>query len=201
MATISTEELCRILAGEGNQPLTRPRITQLEKDGMPKAGRDQWDPVRCMYWYIGVLRRSVKSRQTENEDGSRSSTEQERKRLLRAQADKAEIDLAKTRGDCLSIIDHERVLSDLIQETRARIRAVAPRVAGDLVNESSRTMIQAKLEKAHDEALVKLSQVVPRTPSELDQHDTTPPAGKDPAPKKAKKASPKKAKAKPRAGR
>jgi hypothetical protein len=57
MALINTIELCRILAGQGNQPLTKPRITQLEKEGMPKAGRDQWDAVQCMYWYLGVRRR------------------------------------------------------------------------------------------------------------------------------------------------
>lgn len=162
MASVAIDEICRILAGDGNPPLSKPRITQLVKEGMPVIGRNEYDPVRCMYWYIGTLRRHVRARMSENQDGTSSSVEQERKRLLRAQAEREEMALAKDRGEMITINDHERIVSDLIQETRARVRSVAPRVAQDLVGETSRTMIQAKLEKAHDEALVALSKVVPR---------------------------------------
>lgn len=193
MALINTLELCRILAGQGNQPLTKPRITQLEKEGMPKAGRDQWDAVTCMYWYLGVLRRHVRSRMSENQDGSSSSVEQERKRLLRFQGDRAEVEAAKARGEAMSVADHERILGDFAQEVAVRVRAVGPRIAGDLTNEPSRTMIQAKLEKAHDEALVSIAAVVPRLayqPPPPPQQTPTPP----PPPKKsAKKTAPKKA--------
>lgn len=189
MALINTIELCRILAGQGNQPLTKPRITQLEKEGMPKAGRDQWDAVQCMYWYLGVLRRHVRSRMSENQDGSSSSVEQERKRLLRFQGDRAEVEAAKARGEAMSIADHERILGDFGQEVAARVRAVGPRIAGDLTNEPSRTMIQAKLEKAHDEALVSIAAVVPR----LAYQPPPPPPQETPAPPPTKKGAAKKA--------
>lgn len=190
MAVVGIDEICRVLAGDGNPPITKPRITQLAKEGMPIVGRNQYDPVRCMYWYLGKLRRAVKSRQTENEDGSRSSTEQERKRLLRFQGDQAEVEAAKARGEAMSVADHERILADLVQETKARVRAVGPRIAADLVGETSRTMIQARLEKAHDEALIALSAVVPRyTPKPPDPEPA-------PAAKPAKKTEKKKAKKK-----
>ncbi len=194
MALINTLELCRILAGQGNQPLTKPRITQLEKEGMPKAGRDQWDAVQCMYWYLGTLRRHVRSRMSENQDGSSSSVEQERKRLLRFQGDRAEVEAAKARGEAMSVADHERILGDFAQEVAVRVRAVGPRIAGDLTNEPSRTMIQAKLEKAHDEALVSIAAVVPRL-----AYQPHPPTQQIPTPtpqppkKSAKRAAPKKA--------
>lgn len=192
MAAVAIDDICRILAGDGNPPLSKPRITQLVKEGMPQAGRNQYEPVQCMYWYIGTLRRHVRSRMSENQDGTSTSVEQERKRLLRAQAEREEIALAKDRGDLVSLADHERILSDLIQTTRAHVRAVAPRVAQDLVGETSRTMIQAKLEKAHDEALVALSKIVPRIPPEVPDHPEPVPV----KPKKTKRKPIKKAKRK-----
>lgn len=194
MALINTLELCRILAGQGNQPLTKPRITQLEKEGMPRAGRDQWDAVQCMYWYLGTLRRHVRSRMSENQDGSSSSVEQERKRLLRFQGDRAEVEAAKARGEAMSVSDHERIIADFGQEVAVRVRAVGPRIAGDLTNEPSRTMIQAKLEKAHDEALVSIAAVVPRLAYQPPPPTQQIPTPTPPPPKKsAKKAAPKKA--------
>lgn len=164
MASVTIDEICRILGGDGNEPVTKPRITQLVKEGMPIVGRNQYDPVRCMFWYIGKLRRSVKARQTENEDGSRSSIEQERKRLIKADADIREVERAKALGQAMSVADHERIVADMVQEVVARVRAVAPRIAPDLVGETSRTMIQARIEKGNDEALMLLASkvMVPR---------------------------------------
>lgn len=170
MAVVTIDEICRILAGDGNEPITKPRITQLVKEGMPIVGRNQYDPIKCMFWYIGKLRRSVKARQTENDDGSRSSIEQERKRLIKAQADIQEVERAKALGLAMSTTDHERILSDMVQEFVARIRAVPARVAPDVVGETSRTMIQAKFEKGIDEALGQVASKVPRfelTPSKI----------------------------------
>ena len=185
MAVVGIEEICRVLAGDGNEPITKPRISQLVKDGMPVVGRNQYDPVRCMFWYIGKLRRSVKSRQTENDDGSRSSIEQERKRLLKADADIREVERAKALGESMAVSDHERIVADLVQEFQARLRAVAPRVAPDCVMEPSRTMIQARIEKAHDELLTSMAGKVPRLnkPEKKTAAKKTPPKKKAPAKK------------------
>lgn len=158
MALINTIELCRILAGHGNEPLTKPRITQLEKEGMPRAGRDQWDAVQCMFWYIGKLRRSVKSRKTENEDGTSSSVEEERKRLLREQADAAAMDNAVKRGELVEIGDVEKRVTDMLVNLKARIGAVPARVAPKVVGETNRVLVQGTISKEINTALSELGE-------------------------------------------
>lgn len=181
MATVGVKEICRILAGEGKAPLTPMRITQLVKEGMPKSDRGEYDPVRCMFWYIGKLRGHVEHK--EGEDGT--STQGERKRLIKAQADREELELAKARSEIISIADHTKILGDMAVETRAFVQAIPARAAADLVGETSRVMIQAKLEKHCNFALTKLATVVPRLET----------AKPEPV------AAPKPKEAKPRAGR
>lgn len=184
MATVGVTEICRILAGEGKPPLTPMRITQLVREGMPKAERGQYDPVRCMYWYLGKLRSHVEHK--EGEDGR--STQGERKRLLKAQADREELELAKARQEIISITDHTKILGDLAVETRALVQAIPARAAADLVGESSRVMIQAKLEKHCNFALTKLASLVPRAPQkEAVKEEPAPKVKAKPAGRKTKK--------------
>jgi hypothetical protein len=69
--TVSIEEICRILAGEGHDPLTKQAVTNFVADGMPKAARGLYDPQACIHWYIGRLRTSVKRKETETDNGER----------------------------------------------------------------------------------------------------------------------------------
>lgn len=147
-----------MLAGDGNEPITKPRITQLVKDGMPIVGRNQYDPVRCMYWYIGKLRRSVKSRKTENVDGTSSSVEEERKRLLREQADAAAMDNAVKRGELVEIGHVEKRVTDMLVNLKARIQAVPSRVAPKVVGETNRVLIQGTISKEINQALTDLGE-------------------------------------------
>jgi phage terminase Nu1 subunit (DNA packaging protein) len=158
MAVVGIEEICRVLAGDGNEPITKPRISQLVKDGMPVVGRNQYDPVRCMFWYIGKLRRSVKSRKTENEDGTSSSVEEERKRLLREQADAAAMDNAVKRGELVEIGDVEKRVTDMLVNLKARIGAVPARVAPKVVGETNRVLVQGTISKEINTALSELGE-------------------------------------------
>lgn len=153
---VTIEEICRILAGDGNEPITKPRITQLVKEGMPVVGRNEYDPVRCMYWYIGKLRRSVKARKTENDDGSSSSVEEERKRLLREQADSAAMDNALKRGELIEVAEVEKTVTDMLVNIKARVQAVPPRVAPKIVGETNRVLIQGVISKEINQALSDL---------------------------------------------
>ena len=67
------------------------------------------------------------------------------------------MELARERSLVISINDYERTLADLILTTKARIMAIPPRLAPDLVGETSRVMVQAKLEKACKESLAYLA--------------------------------------------
>lgn len=138
--------------------LTPQRVQQLVKEGMPKEARGQYDAVKCMLWYIRYLQAALEKKSVPMLDGGYAGEREERVRLIRADADLREIELAKERGLLVALPDVEHMLTDLVLTTKARILAIAPRLAPELVDEKSRVMIQAKIEKACKEALSYLAQ-------------------------------------------
>jgi phage terminase Nu1 subunit (DNA packaging protein) len=145
--------------------LTEQRVHQLVKEGLPKEGRGQFDPVKCMLFYIRYLQRALEKKSVPTLDGGFVGEREERVRLLRADADLREMELAKERGLLVAIQDVETEMTNLVLTTKARIMAVAPRLAADLVGETSRVMVHAKIEKALKEALLGLSK------REVKRHD------------------------------
>lgn len=141
--------------------LTEQRVQQLVKEGMPKEGRGQYDAVKCMLWYIRYLQAALEKKSVPMTDGSFAGEREERVRLLRADADMREIELAKERSQLIAIPDVERDITDLILTCKARVMAIAPRLAPELLGETSRVMIQAKIEKSCKEALLSLSKWEP----------------------------------------
>jgi phage terminase Nu1 subunit (DNA packaging protein) len=137
--------------------LTEQRVQQLVKEGMPREARGQYDPVKCMLWYIRYLQQALEKKAVPTLDGGFVGEREERVRLLRSQADLSEIELSEKRGQLVAIQDVEKAMTDLVLTTKARIMAVAPRLAPDLLGETSRVMVHAKIEKALKEALLSLS--------------------------------------------
>lgn len=133
------------------------RIQQLVNEGMPKQGRGEYDGAKCMLWYIRYLQAAIKRRAIPMEGDELISEREQRVRKMRIDADLRDIELAKQRGQIVSIADVEREMSDMALTVKARIMAVPPRVAPDLLGETSRVMVQAKLEKALKEALRELA--------------------------------------------
>lgn len=149
--------------------LTEQRVQQLVKEGMPREARGQYDPVKCMLWYIRYLQNALEKKAVPTLDGGFVGEREERVRLLRADADLREMELAKERGIMVAMPDVEKMVTDLVLTTKARIMAIPPRLAPELVGETSRVMIQAKLEKACKESLAYLARAVnnggnPNTP-------------------------------------
>lgn len=140
--------------------LTEQRVHQLVKEGLPKEGRGQFDPVKCMLWYIRYLQNALEKKAVPTLDGGFVGEREERVRLLRADADLREMELAKERGLMVAIPDVEKMVTDLVLTTKARIMAIPPRLAPELVGETSRVMIQAKLEKACKESLAYLARAL-----------------------------------------
>jgi phage terminase Nu1 subunit (DNA packaging protein) len=153
MATVNAEKVAQALN------LTESRVHQLVKEGMPKEARGQFDPVKCMLWYIRYLQAALEKKSVRMADGGYIGEREERVRLLRADADLREMTLAKERGQLVAIQDVEKEMTDLVLTTKARILAIPPRLAPELVGETSRMMVQAKLEKACKEALAYLARV------------------------------------------
>jgi hypothetical protein len=137
--------------------LTEQRLGQLVKKGMPKEGRGQYDPVKCMVWYVRFLQTAIEKKFVPMTDYSFAGEREERVRLLRADADLREFELAKERSQFVATHDVEQMFTDLVLTTTARIMAIPPRLAPELVGETSRVMIQAKIEKACKEALSQLA--------------------------------------------
>jgi phage terminase Nu1 subunit (DNA packaging protein) len=139
--------------------LDKRRVQQLVAEGMPRTARGQYDPVKCLLWYVRYLQNALEKKSVPTFDGGYVGEREERVRLLRADADLREIELAKERGQLVAITDVEMALTDLVLTTKARILAIPPRLAPELIGETSRIMIQAKLQKACNEALAYLAKV------------------------------------------
>lgn len=163
MATVDVTKVASALN------LDERRVQQLVKEGMPREARGQYDPVKCMLWYIRFLQQALEKKAVPTLEGGYAGEREERVRLLRADADLREMELARERGLVVALPDIEATLTDLVLTTKARIMAIPPRLAPELVGEMSRVMIQAKLEKACKESLAYLARAVndggnPNTP-------------------------------------
>ena len=142
------------------------RVQQLVNEGMPRESRGQYDAVKCMLFYIRYLQQALEEKEVPVRGGLYTTESEERTRLLRADADLREIELAKKRGQLVSLADHEKRATDLVLTVKARLMSIPPRLAPELVGENSRVMIQAKLGKALEEALSVLpSQAESRKPA------------------------------------
>jgi phage terminase Nu1 subunit (DNA packaging protein) len=146
--------------------LEERRIQQLVHEGMPRESRGQYDPIKCAHFYIRYLQNALEKKSVPTLDGGFVGEREERIRLLRADADLREIELAKERSQLVAIPDVEAMLTDLVLTTKARILAIPPRLAPELVGETSRVMIQAKLERACKESLSYLAKALSAPPGE-----------------------------------
>ena len=137
-------------------------IHQLVKKGMPKENRGKFDLLKCIRWYVRYLHSAIEKAAVPV-GGEFVSERDERIRSIRADADLKEIELGKLRGQFVSISDVERTMTDLVLTTKARVLAVAPRLAPDVVGEGSRVMAHAKIEKALKDALLPLAKYEVKT--------------------------------------
>ena len=136
--------------------VTTRRVAQLVHDGLPREERGKYELGKCLLWYIRYLQNALERRAVQTPDGEVTSIREERLALLRLDRELREIELAEKRKQLVAIPDVEKAMSDLVLMTKARMMAVAPRRAADLVGESSRVMIQAKVEKEIRTALSHL---------------------------------------------
>lgn len=154
MATVNVGKVASALN------LTEQRVQQLVKEGLPREARGQYDPIKCMMFYIRYLQRAIEKKSMPTLDGGFVGERAERVRLLRADADLREMELASEQSQLISLFDYERTLADLVRMTTAHVMAIAPRVAPEVLGETSRVMVQAKIEKACKETLARLARSV-----------------------------------------
>ena len=136
--------------------ITKERIGQLVKEGMPKEARGKYDLGKCMLWYIRYLQAALKRRSgASGEDGR--TEQRERLLLLSAERELKELELGRERGEFIALPDFEKMLTDLVVTTKARILAVSQRVSAQLVG-LDRPSIEAELNRELKTALSYLAQ-------------------------------------------
>jgi hypothetical protein len=72
MPTVNAEKIARVLN------LTESRVHQLVKEGLPKEARGQYDPIKCMVWYVRYLQRVIEKRTLSSPEGGEANERAER---------------------------------------------------------------------------------------------------------------------------
>lgn len=105
--------------------LTERRVQQLARDGIiPKPEKGKYDLVGCVQGYIGYLQARAFGKDTGTVD-----MYAERGRLLRLQADRAQMELDMMRARLISADEAEELWASLLATFRARMLAVPTRAA------------------------------------------------------------------------
>ncbi len=156
VALVSVHELCRLLAGQDQPPLTEMRISQLVAEGMPKAARGQYDPLVCMHWYLGKLRPAVHRKSSEASDGSLRDLTAQRTRLTAAQADQAEMERDEKAGRLIPIEVHETMMTGWALTVKQLALAVPARLSSKL-DMQPRTKVRMILEDAMKGLLIDVA--------------------------------------------
>lgn len=125
--------------------ITERRIQQLVKEGMPKSGRGEYPLRECVRFYVGHLHRLI-------EEEKSDTVVSEKIRLMRAKAEKAEVEVLKLRGE---VLDLERVRQETMLisvEIKEAFLAVAGRLAPELAGKDA-GYIKHRLNRAITEAM------------------------------------------------
>lgn len=134
--------------------LSDRRVQQLTKEGIiPKAERGRYELAPAVQGYIRFLQeRSLRS------DSSPIDYHMEKARLTKAQADTAEIELAKARQDVASVKQIEKNLAGVFAEVRTNIRNVPDRVVSSLIGMTDDREFKARLLREIDLVLDSLAE-------------------------------------------
>jgi phage terminase Nu1 subunit (DNA packaging protein) len=133
--------------------LTERRVQQLARDGIiPKAEKGKYDLVRCVQQYV----RYLQDRAYGNADAPRD-THHERARLIKAQADKTELEVAALRNQLIPIETIEHDWMQQVSACRMRLLAIPSKSAFQIAALKQPTEIERFLKAAIYEALSELA--------------------------------------------
>lgn len=122
--------------------LTERRVQQLTADGViPKAERGRYELAPSVQGYIKYLQ----ERSLGNSDKTPIDYHIEKSRLTKAQADLAELDLAKARGELAPITEFERAQSIAAAQIRTNCLNIPQRVVIQLLGETNEEVFKEKL--------------------------------------------------------
>jgi phage terminase Nu1 subunit (DNA packaging protein) len=138
--------------------VTPRRVQQLVGEGMPRDGRGRYDLAKCMLWYIRYLQDALSAKEGgTGADTITATLRAERRRLLKAQADSAELDLSQKRGQLVPVDKFYSSMSSVIIAARQQLLAMPANIAAHLEGED-RTVIQRRLDEFIRGVLTSMAQ-------------------------------------------
>lgn len=121
--------------------LSERRVHQLVLDGtLPQVAKARFEFGPTIRAYIASLKGKDGS-----EDSGPDSVKGHKVRLLAAQADQAELDLAKAKGEVAPVAEFERAQARMAAEVRANVMNVPARVVLSLLGETNESRFKAVL--------------------------------------------------------
>ena len=128
-------------------------IDAMVRMGMPcveRGGRGRswtFNPTECFEWRLG------RERQTNNN----ADEDELKRRKLAAETGKAELELAKAKGEVATLVDVEKAIARAFAEVRIGMRNVPQRVVVSLIGEQNETRIKRILLDEIDQVLQSLA--------------------------------------------
>lgn len=136
--TYSVETIAKLLQ------VTPRRVQQLSKEGyIPKSSRGKYELIGSVQGYIRFLKSQIND---EDDDENVDGSGRHKSRLLKARADKAEIELAEIRGDIVRIDAVADIISREYSDVRTSLQSVASRCASRLVGEENHAVITSVID-------------------------------------------------------
>ena len=145
--------------------LTERRVQQLVREGiLPKPEKGRYDLIACVQAYIKYLQ----DRATGRGDIEPQDTYAERARLLKAQADKTELEVKAMNGELVATDQVELLWAGLVSSFRARMLALPVRCAHLLMSLKTYPEIEVCLREHVHEASNELARYDPEQQSPID---------------------------------
>lgn len=112
---VNTERLAAVLK-------VTPRTIQLwaRDRGLPRANRGRYPLVECIHWRLTDLEKQI--------DGADQGENDERKRLIRAQAQRHELAAQQMRGELVDSESMRGVLNNVFSIVASQLEGLAPRL-------------------------------------------------------------------------
>ena len=137
--------------------ITPRRVQQLKKEGLPSAGRGQYELGPCMAWYIRFLQQALEKRGP-NVSEDNSDLVNERVKLTREQREKIALENEIRRGQLADMEQVRMAWGDHITRAKARILAMPSKLSPLLVNVADTNVIQQRIKSECYAALTELAE-------------------------------------------
>jgi phage terminase Nu1 subunit (DNA packaging protein) len=144
MALATIEQIATVLN------LTPRMINRhVKENGMPRVGRGEYDLVKCVHWYIDFLHDQIDHAKRGGE-----TEQQARGRLVIAQANMKEIELARLRAEVITVEDCIKEVENAMMSVRSQFLSQSKSMALDV---STLTTVKEIEEYINDRTLESLS--------------------------------------------